>query len=100
MPFNSPDVPKVGEQFLKLAVEQMPMIPLMAYNKFAPFDTTYWTGYPDRGESLRCIGPELVQPALHDRPPETQSRRSQELARELVPGRLRLCATLPQPDFH
>ena len=79
VPFNSPEVPKVGEQFLKLAVEQMPMIPLMAYNKFAPFDTTYWTGYPTVGKSLFGVGAELVEPALHDRAREAQSRRAEEL---------------------
>jgi peptide/nickel transport system substrate-binding protein len=57
VPFNSPDVPKVGEQFLKFAVEQMPMIPLMAYNKFAPFDTTYWTGYPTSENPYSASGP-------------------------------------------
>ncbi len=44
--FNSPEVVSLGMDYLKLAVEEMPFIPLMAYNKFAPFDTTYWTGYP------------------------------------------------------
>ena len=53
--------------YLKLAVEEMPMIPLMAYNKFAPFDTTYWTGYPERRKSLLGLGPVLVEHALHDR---------------------------------
>jgi peptide/nickel transport system substrate-binding protein len=57
VPFNSADVPKVGERFLKLAVEQMPMIPLMAYNKFAPFDTTYWTGYPTAENPYAASGP-------------------------------------------
>ena len=57
VPFNSPEVPKVGEQFLKLAVERMPMIPLMAYNKFAPFDTTYWTGYPTAENPYSASGP-------------------------------------------
>jgi peptide/nickel transport system substrate-binding protein len=57
VPFNSADVPKVGEQFLKLAVERMPMIPLMAYNKFAPFDITYWTGYPTAENPYSASGP-------------------------------------------
>ena len=42
--------------YLKLAVEEMPMIPLMAYNKFAPFDTTYWTGYPSARTPTRPRG--------------------------------------------
>ena len=49
--FDSPEVVELGQDFLKLAVEEMPMIPLMAYNKFAPFDTTYWTGYPSAERS-------------------------------------------------
>ena len=53
--------PSSASEFLKLAVEEMPMIPLMAYNKFAPFDTTYWTGYPSVGKSLLGLGPELVE---------------------------------------
>jgi peptide/nickel transport system substrate-binding protein len=57
VPFNSPDVPKVGQEFLKFAVEQMPMIPLMAYNKFAPFDTTYWTGFPTSEDPYSASGP-------------------------------------------
>jgi peptide/nickel transport system substrate-binding protein len=43
--------------YLKLAVEEMPFIPLMAYNKFAPFDTTYWTGYPSAADPYAASGP-------------------------------------------
>ncbi len=43
--------------YLKLAVEEMPFIPLMAYNKFAPFDTTYWTGYPSAKNPYSASGP-------------------------------------------
>jgi len=46
-----------NNRFLKLAVEQMPMIPLLAYNKFAPFDTTYWTGYPTVENPYAASGP-------------------------------------------
>ena len=35
----------------------MPFIPLMAYNKFAPFDTTYWTGYPSAKNPYSASGP-------------------------------------------
>ncbi|HMG49483.1 MAG TPA: ABC transporter substrate-binding protein, partial [Inquilinus sp.] len=55
--FDSPKVVELGRDFLKLAVEQMPMIPLMAYNKFAPFDTTYWTGYPSVDDPYSASGP-------------------------------------------
>jgi ABC-type transport system substrate-binding protein len=55
--FDSPQVKELGVDFLKLAVEEMPMIPLMAYNKFAPFDTTYWTGYPSAENPYAASGP-------------------------------------------
>lgn len=55
--FDSPQVKELGVDFLKLAVEEMPMIPLMAYNKFAPFDTTYWTGYPSAANPYAASGP-------------------------------------------
>ena len=46
-----------GMDYLKLAVEEMPFIPLMAYNKFAPFDTTYWTGFPSAKNPYSASGP-------------------------------------------
>ncbi|GLQ10424.1 peptide ABC transporter substrate-binding protein [Devosia yakushimensis] len=55
--FDSPEVKALGIDFLKLAVEEMPMIPLMAYNKFAPFDTTYWTNYPSAANPYAASGP-------------------------------------------
>lgn len=55
--FDSPKVVELGREFLKLAVREMPMIPLMAYNKFAPFDTTYWTGYPSVEDPYAASGP-------------------------------------------
>jgi peptide/nickel transport system substrate-binding protein len=55
--FDSPEVVALGIDYLKLAVEEMPMIPLMAYNKFAPFDTTYWTGYPSAENPYAASGP-------------------------------------------
>ncbi|GHA18159.1 peptide ABC transporter substrate-binding protein [Devosia pacifica] len=55
--FDDPEVVELGMDFLKLAVEEMPMIPLMAYNKFAPFDTTYWTGYPSIDNPYSASGP-------------------------------------------
>lgn len=57
VPFDSPQVAELGMEFLKLAVEEMPMIPLMAYNKFAPFDTTYWTGFPSIEDPYSASGP-------------------------------------------
>ncbi|SFV28748.1 peptide/nickel transport system substrate-binding protein [Devosia crocina] len=55
--FDSPEVVQLGMDYLKLAVEEMPFIPLMAYNKFAPFDTTYWTGYPSAENPYSASGP-------------------------------------------
>jgi len=55
--FDSPRVVELGMEYLKLAVEEMPFIPLMAYNKFAPFDTTYWTGYPSIENPYAASGP-------------------------------------------
>ena len=55
--FDSPEVVALGLDYLKLVVEEMPMIPLMAYNKFAPFDTTYWTGYPSAADPYAASGP-------------------------------------------
>lgn len=57
IPFDSPKVVELGMDFLKLAVQEMPMIPLMAYNKFAPFDTTYWSGYPNSENPYSASGP-------------------------------------------
>lgn len=57
LPFDSPEVVELGRDYLKLAVEEMPMIPLMAYNKFAPFDTTYWTNYPSIDNPYAASGP-------------------------------------------
>ncbi|SHJ25170.1 ABC transporter substrate-binding protein [Wenxinia saemankumensis] len=57
VPFDSPRVAELGMEYLQLAVEEMPFIPLMAYNKFAPFDTTYWTGYPSIENPYSASGP-------------------------------------------
>jgi peptide/nickel transport system substrate-binding protein len=55
--FDDPKVVELGMDYLKLAVEEMPFIPLMAYNKFAPFDTTYWTGFPSAENPYAASGP-------------------------------------------
>jgi len=44
--FDDPRGVELGLEYLKLAAEEMPIIPLMAYNVFATMDTTYWTGFP------------------------------------------------------
>jgi peptide/nickel transport system substrate-binding protein len=55
--FDDPKVVELGQEYLKLAVREMPTIPLMAYNKFAPLDTTYWTGYPTAENPYVSPGP-------------------------------------------
>ena len=44
--FDDPKSVDLGREFVKLAVREMPIIPLMAYNVFTVMDQTYWTGYP------------------------------------------------------
>src|SRR5690606_440561 len=55
--FDDPKVAELGMDYLKLAVEEMPFIPLMAYNKFAPFDTTYWSGCQIAANPVAASGP-------------------------------------------
>ncbi len=45
--FDEPKGVQLGLDYLKLAVREMPTIPLMSYNVFTVMDETYWTGYPD-----------------------------------------------------
>ncbi len=44
--FDDPKGVELGREFVKLAVREMPIIPLMSYNVFTVMDQTYWTGYP------------------------------------------------------
>jgi peptide/nickel transport system substrate-binding protein len=44
--FDDPKGIEFGLDYLKLAVREMPTIPLMSYNVFTVMDETYWTGYP------------------------------------------------------
>jgi len=44
--FDDPRGLELGREYVKIAVREMPTIPLMAYNVFTVMDTTYWTGYP------------------------------------------------------
>jgi len=37
---------ELGQEFIKLTVREMPIIPIMSYNVFTVMDETYWTGYP------------------------------------------------------
>ena len=45
--FDDPKGIELGLDYLKLAVREMPTIPLMSYNVFTVMDETYWTGYPN-----------------------------------------------------
>ncbi len=36
-----------AKQYIKLAAQEMPNIPLMSYNVFTVMDQTYWTGFPN-----------------------------------------------------
>lgn len=40
----------LGNAFIKLMVDEMPVIPVMAYNVFSAYDTRYWTGFPTAEE--------------------------------------------------
>ena len=44
--FDDPKGIELGQEYIKLAVKEMPIIPLMSYNVFTVMDKTYWTGYP------------------------------------------------------
>lgn len=36
----------LGNEFIKLMVDEMPIIPIMSFNVFSAYDTRYWTGFP------------------------------------------------------
>ena len=44
--FNDPRGVELGQEFVKLTVEEMPTIPLMSYNVFSVQSDRYWTGFP------------------------------------------------------
>jgi peptide/nickel transport system substrate-binding protein len=44
--FDDPKVIELGQEYVKLAVREMPIIPVMSYNVFCVMDQTYWTGFP------------------------------------------------------
>ena len=37
---------KLGDEFIKLMVDEMPVIPVMSFNVFSAYDTRHWTGFP------------------------------------------------------
>ncbi|HVY51896.1 MAG TPA: ABC transporter substrate-binding protein [Devosia sp.] len=45
--FNDHDANvKLGIEFLKLMIDEMPIIPIMSFNVFSAYDTRHWTGFP------------------------------------------------------
>ncbi|MCC5957715.1 MAG: ABC transporter substrate-binding protein [Rhodobacteraceae bacterium] len=44
--FDDPRNLELGLDFVRLMVEEMPIIPVMSYNVFAVMSERYWTGYP------------------------------------------------------
>jgi len=48
--FTSEENLELGRDFVELMVDEMPIIPVMAYNVFAAYDTRYWTGFPTAEE--------------------------------------------------
>lgn len=44
--FDDPKGVELGLEYCKLAAQEMPITPIMAYNVFTTMDTTYFTGYP------------------------------------------------------
>ena len=45
--FNDPKGIEYGTDFVKLHLEEMPNIPIMAYNVFSIQSNRFWTGWPD-----------------------------------------------------
>ncbi|WP_159585373.1 ABC transporter substrate-binding protein [Chelativorans xinjiangense] len=48
--FTNPRNLELGHEFVKLMVEEMPVIPVMSFNVFSAYDTRYWTGFPTAEE--------------------------------------------------
>ncbi|GAH42622.1 unnamed protein product, partial [marine sediment metagenome] len=44
--FDDPKCLELGLEYVKLCVEEMPLIPLMSYNVFTVCDEYYWEGFP------------------------------------------------------
>jgi peptide/nickel transport system substrate-binding protein len=45
--FNDPKGIEYGHEFVKLHLEEMPNIPIMAYNVFSIHSNRFWTGWPN-----------------------------------------------------
>lgn len=44
--FDDPRGVELGHEFVKLAVEEMPIIPIMSFNVFSVVSERFWTGFP------------------------------------------------------
>ena len=44
--FNDPRGVELGQEFVRLTVEEMPTIPIMSYNVFSVQSNRYWTNFP------------------------------------------------------
>jgi peptide/nickel transport system substrate-binding protein len=44
---DDPRINRLGQEYIKIAVEDMFQIPISSYNVFAVMNEHYWTGYPD-----------------------------------------------------
>ncbi|GHA34522.1 peptide ABC transporter substrate-binding protein [Devosia pacifica] len=42
---------ELGNRFIQLMVEEMPVIPVMSFNVFSAYDTLYWEGFPTAEEN-------------------------------------------------
>ncbi|MFC0010211.1 ABC transporter substrate-binding protein [Devosia nitrariae] len=49
--FTDPRNLELGHEFVKLMVDEMPIIPVMSFNVFSAYDTRYWTGFPTAEEN-------------------------------------------------
>jgi peptide/nickel transport system substrate-binding protein len=49
--FTDPHNLELGKEFVKLMVDEMPVIPVMSFNVFSAYDTRYWTGFPTAEEN-------------------------------------------------
>ena len=44
--FTDPKNLELGHEFVKLMVDEMPIIPVMSFNVFSAYSERYWTGFP------------------------------------------------------
>ena len=65
--FDDPKAIDLGIQFVKLAAQEMPIIPIMSYNVFSVCDQTYWTGFPTAEDPYTDPVPNWANIALHVR---------------------------------